>query len=87
VAGNVITPADVFQWAADNTSAVTLQPAADGLTCMAAYAGIGNANVTVTDPAAGIASAPFEVTTTAGAPAEIDVTAGEPTQIPPSSAS
>jgi hypothetical protein len=74
--GGAVTPADTLTWQVDNSSVVTLQPS--DLTCLAVAAGVGTANVTVTDPGANLTSAALQIVVTAAAATAIAISAGAP---------
>jgi hypothetical protein len=77
--GNTVTPSDQLTWTADNTSAVTLTPSADTFSCTVTAAGLGVANVSVSDPGLSLTSQdPAQVTVTAGPATEISISAGTP---------
>lgn len=79
--GNSVTPG-TLTWTSD-TAVVTLTPSADTLSCTAAAAGLGTANVTVSDSAAGVTSDPEVITVAAGAATSISISAGTPESITP----
>jgi|SRR5580692_981164 hypothetical protein len=76
--GGTVTPSDTFTWAVDNPAVASVTPSEDSFSATAVALTAGTANVTVTDPAAGLTSAPLQLDVTEAPPTAIDVTAGTP---------
>ena len=74
------------QWLVDNTTLLSLTPAADGLSCTVAALGplgTGTVSVKVGDASGNpLASGSIDVTIIGGAPTQVVITPGAPTDIP-----
>ena len=70
---------DTLSWSSSNTAALTVTPAADGLSALAITVAAGTATVTVTD---GVNTDSQDVTVTAGAAVSLGLTSSVVAKVP-----